>query len=188
VYLYRGEQYDPDLCLYYLRARYFKPLSGRFLTRDPDAGQIKVPGTLHKYLYAGGNPVNAADPTGRSVIEEYSFLNSTQDKPLFQVSTGPTPVAMAVGECVAGIWAIALSDLAKFKGSLGETIGGVLIVKGCFGVIGGLLQPPPEPPIEPPSPPQPPPVEPPPPCLYDAYGCPVGGPPNPPRIYGPNGE
>jgi uncharacterized protein RhaS with RHS repeats len=27
-YLYRGEQFDPDLGLYYLRARYYNPLTG----------------------------------------------------------------------------------------------------------------------------------------------------------------
>jgi RHS repeat-associated protein len=69
VYLYRGEQYDSDLNLYYLRARYLNPLSGRFLGRDPAAGQTKTPATLHKYLYAGGNPVSAIDPSGRGLIE-----------------------------------------------------------------------------------------------------------------------
>jgi uncharacterized protein RhaS with RHS repeats len=34
-YFYRGEQYDSDLGLYYLRARYYNPLTGRFLSRDP---------------------------------------------------------------------------------------------------------------------------------------------------------
>ena len=34
-YLYRGEQYDPDLGPYYLRARYYNPLSGRFAGVDP---------------------------------------------------------------------------------------------------------------------------------------------------------
>jgi RHS repeat-associated protein len=28
---YRGEQYDYDLSLYYLRARYYNPATGRFL-------------------------------------------------------------------------------------------------------------------------------------------------------------
>jgi RHS repeat-associated protein len=37
VYLYRGEQYDPDLGLYYLRARFYNPLTGRFLSTDPEA-------------------------------------------------------------------------------------------------------------------------------------------------------
>ncbi len=68
-YLYRGEQYDPDLRLYYLRARYLNPLSGRFLTRDPEAGRTKVPATLHRYLYAAADPVNRMDPRGRDTFE-----------------------------------------------------------------------------------------------------------------------
>jgi RHS repeat-associated protein len=65
VYLYRGEQYDSDLKLYYLRARYLNPLGGRFLTRDPETGRIKAPATLHKYLYGSVDPVNRLDPSGR---------------------------------------------------------------------------------------------------------------------------
>jgi RHS repeat-associated protein len=68
VYLYRGEQYDSDLGLYYLRARYYNPATGRFLSRDPEDGNAKDPASLHKYLYAGGDPVNAMDPTGRDLV------------------------------------------------------------------------------------------------------------------------
>jgi RHS repeat-associated protein len=67
--VYRGEQYDPDLNLYYLRARYYNPLTGRFLSRDPLNGYINDPATLHKYLYAGGDPVNIMDPTGRGMFD-----------------------------------------------------------------------------------------------------------------------
>ena len=71
-YLYRGEQYDSDLALYYLRARYYNPATGRFVERDPLDGYINVPATLHKYLYASGNPVNRIDPSGKGdeLIEE----------------------------------------------------------------------------------------------------------------------
>jgi RHS repeat-associated protein len=31
---YRGEQYDASLQMYYLRARYYNPRTGRFLTQD----------------------------------------------------------------------------------------------------------------------------------------------------------
>jgi RHS repeat-associated protein len=62
---YRGEQFDSDLGLYYLRARYYNPVTGRFLSRDPEDGKILDPATLHKYLYASGDPVNSLDPTGR---------------------------------------------------------------------------------------------------------------------------
>ena len=64
-YMYRGEAYDSDLGLYYLRARYMNPLTGRFVSRDPENGVVTDPKTLHKYNYAGGDPVNSSDPTGR---------------------------------------------------------------------------------------------------------------------------
>jgi RHS repeat-associated protein len=73
-YLYRGEQFDSDLGLYYLRARYYNPSTGRFLSRDPEDGVPTDPATLHKYDYAGGDPVNAKDPTGREAMAEYRPL------------------------------------------------------------------------------------------------------------------
>ena len=53
-YLYSGERYDSNINLYHLRARYYNMLTGRFETMDPELGKIFDPGTLHKYLYAGG--------------------------------------------------------------------------------------------------------------------------------------
>ena len=80
-YLYRGEQYDSDLGLYYLRARYYNPATGRFLSRDPNDPQLfdadgtpADPKSLHKYLYAGGDPVDGLDPSGRAVLIQYNFL------------------------------------------------------------------------------------------------------------------
>lgn len=76
-YLYRGEQYDPDLGLYYLRARYYKPLGGRFTSRDPENGKAADPKTLHKYLYAGGDPVNASDPNGREFTNYAALVTNS---------------------------------------------------------------------------------------------------------------
>jgi len=74
-YLYRGEQYDPDLGLYYLRARYYNPATGRFLSRDPIDHGLKNSNDLHKYLYANGDPINASDPSGRATLENaYTVL------------------------------------------------------------------------------------------------------------------
>jgi RHS repeat-associated protein len=70
-YLYRGEQYDQDLGLYYLRARYYNPQTGRFLSRDPEDGNPTDPASLHKYLYANGDPINGIDPMGRETMLEY---------------------------------------------------------------------------------------------------------------------
>jgi hypothetical protein len=38
------------------------------VSMDPDDGIVTDPKTLHKYVYAGGDPVNALDPTGRATI------------------------------------------------------------------------------------------------------------------------
>jgi RHS repeat-associated protein len=70
-YLYRGEQFDSDLGLYYLRARYYNPQTGRFLSRDPEDGNPTDPASLHKYLYANGDPINGIDPMGRETMLEY---------------------------------------------------------------------------------------------------------------------
>jgi RHS repeat-associated protein len=66
VYLYRGEQYDADLGLYYLRARFYNSVTGRFVSTDPERGAATDPSTLHRYLYASADPVNRIDATGRS--------------------------------------------------------------------------------------------------------------------------
>ncbi|GEM_PF-3338472 len=50
--------------LIYLRARYYDPSTGRFLSKDPAGGKLSSPVTQNKYVYANNNPVNAGDPTG----------------------------------------------------------------------------------------------------------------------------
>ncbi|MCH8478870.1 MAG: hypothetical protein LAT56_13135 [Wenzhouxiangella sp.] len=61
---YTGEQDDPTLGFYYLRARYYNPATGRFPTMDTYQGRIHEPQTLHKYLYVHADPVNNIDPSG----------------------------------------------------------------------------------------------------------------------------
>jgi RHS repeat-associated protein len=61
---YMGEAFDPSLQLTYLRARYLNPASGRFWNMDSAQGNPFDPPSLHKYLYANGDPVNGSDPLG----------------------------------------------------------------------------------------------------------------------------
>ncbi|MGJ5817562.1 RHS repeat-associated core domain-containing protein [Paludibaculum fermentans] len=79
TYLYRGEAYDAQLRLQYLRARYSRPNAGIFLTGDPIepcgesgcdknycTGHLCVQSTaLNRYVYALADPVNHDDPTGK---------------------------------------------------------------------------------------------------------------------------
>jgi RHS repeat-associated protein len=54
---YTGREYDGATGFYYLRARYYDPATGRFLSEDPLGG-------LNPYAYAGNNPVSLRDPSG----------------------------------------------------------------------------------------------------------------------------
>lgn len=74
-YRYRGEQYDADLSSYYLRARYYQPGIGRFLTTDPVEGFSTDPLSRHPYMYGNCDPVNTIDPTGKiSLVEKLTVL------------------------------------------------------------------------------------------------------------------
>ncbi|KAA9006329.1 RHS repeat-associated core domain-containing protein [Paenibacillus spiritus] len=61
---YAGEMYDDETGLYYLRARYYDPGTGRFLNEDTYEGQIDNPLSLNLYTYVSNNPLIYTDPTG----------------------------------------------------------------------------------------------------------------------------
>ena len=61
---YSGQYTDGESGLIYLRARYYQPSTGSFLTVDP-----AVAVTRHPYQYAAGNPLRFTDPTGRDLCE-----------------------------------------------------------------------------------------------------------------------
>jgi RHS repeat-associated protein len=76
VYLYSAEQFDPDLHLYYNRARYLNVSIGRFLTMDTFDGVSYDPQTLHKYLYTSADPVNSIDPSGHDELGEFAVAEA----------------------------------------------------------------------------------------------------------------
>ena len=69
-YLFAGEQFDPALGLYYNRARYLNTTTGRFVSMDSFPGDPQSPQSLHRYIYASGDPVNRKDPSGREDLVE----------------------------------------------------------------------------------------------------------------------
>jgi RHS repeat-associated protein len=74
-YLYTGEQFDPNLGLYNLRARLMNPLTGRFWTQDGYEGDSEDPISLHKYLYSNTDPTNNSDPSGHFSLSEVNVAN-----------------------------------------------------------------------------------------------------------------
>ncbi len=68
--LYSGEQFDADLQMQYLRARFYDQNTGRFASLDSFSGNNSNPQNLHKYGYCHADPVNGIDPSGRAL---YAF-------------------------------------------------------------------------------------------------------------------
>lgn len=56
---------DSESNLLYLRARYYDPSTGRFMSKDPVSPVLVQPQSMNPYQYAYNNPVNLSDPSGK---------------------------------------------------------------------------------------------------------------------------
>jgi len=79
---FTGEPLDPETGLYFLRARYYDPSIGRFLTVDPLRGSMTI--NSNPYQYAFANPVRYTDPSGlhRSNTPPMASIMQTRHLPL----------------------------------------------------------------------------------------------------------
>jgi len=62
-FMYAGEQFDKITGQYYLRARYYNPVAGRFTQEDTYRGD-----GLNLYTYVANNPLKYVDPSGHYYI------------------------------------------------------------------------------------------------------------------------
>ncbi|MBG9795002.1 hypothetical protein ABD76_22045 [Paenibacillus dendritiformis] len=67
IFRYAGEYWDAATELQYLRARWYDPGIGRFLTEDTYEGEINNPLSFNLYTYVYNNPLIYSDPTGNFV-------------------------------------------------------------------------------------------------------------------------
>jgi len=73
-YLFTGEQFDPNVGFYYLRARWMSPELGRFVSMDSFTGFDHAPASLHKYIYAEARPEDRVDPSGEFATNLCSLM------------------------------------------------------------------------------------------------------------------
>lgn len=64
---YTGAFYDESTGLYYLNARYYDPVTGRFLSQDTYRGEDSDPGSWWLYAYCVNNPIGYTDPSGHFI-------------------------------------------------------------------------------------------------------------------------
>jgi RHS repeat-associated protein len=64
AHIYTGQYWDQDSQLLYLRARWYEPGIGRFVSADPIQGRQRNPRSLNRYTYASLDPVHTTDRSG----------------------------------------------------------------------------------------------------------------------------
>jgi RHS repeat-associated protein len=65
---YSGELWDDTIGLQYLRARWYDPKDGRFISEDTYKGDITNPLSLNLYTYVHNNPLIYIDPSGHYCV------------------------------------------------------------------------------------------------------------------------
>jgi hypothetical protein len=105
-----------------LWSRSYNPATGRFVSMDPFADEVSDPRALHKYLYAGADPINNVDPSGK----EFSFTGLLS----------AMAIGGAIGGAAGGIYAYA-TGRSIWKGILlGGGIGAALGAAFYLGWVG----------------------------------------------------
>ena len=132
---------DPNTGLIYLRARYYDPTTGQFLSVDPLNALTQQP-----YSYANDNPINETDPLG--LCGGFLDLGCVGDAivsvsgPVSLAAGGlaliPTPLSPVLG----GISAVAAGISSAHEFASGNPVSGVLDVAGAAfggaGLVSGL--------------------------------------------------
>ncbi len=117
-FAYTGREWEPEVGMYFYRARFYDPMLGRFISRDPIG---LSGGDVNLYAYAGNNPILFVDPTG----------NITFVSGLIGGAIGA--VAGGIGQFAVDVVNVTLNDgefssAASYAGAIsgGATTGAVL--------------------------------------------------------------
>jgi RHS repeat-associated protein len=94
-YLFQGREYSWDTGLYYFRARWYDPVTGRWLSPDP----IGISGGMNQYAFCGNSPVNFVDPLGLAAGNPYG----TADAAAIAALSDAIPLSVAAHREYSGL-------------------------------------------------------------------------------------
>jgi RHS repeat-associated protein len=127
---WKARERDAATDLYYMRARWYDPQVGRFVSEDP----IGLSGGINPYAFAGDDPVNYSDPSGLCTAQEALKVTYTRNEDGDWVETRVCPGGSAVGEM--SIWGRG-DPLVQFSGpsSHGTSVWGMDGVSDAFTIV-----------------------------------------------------
>ncbi len=104
-YKYTGRRLDPETGLYFLRARYYSSLLGRFLQTDP----VGYKDDINWYAYVQNDPTDKTDPTG--LMDDFTAsqygdavmkMTPQERGQMAAIGGGAIVAGGAIAACVAG--------------------------------------------------------------------------------------
>ena len=142
AFRYCGEYYDKETATIYLRARYYNPSNGRFISRDSFAGSNNDPLSLNLYTYCHNNPVSGTDSTGHFLDTLLDIASLAYD--IYSFAKDPTPsgaldVALdIVGLAAPGIPSAGLKAGAHLAGAAYKAAGATHGLSKAVGVVAAV--------------------------------------------------
>jgi RHS repeat-associated protein len=124
-----GEYTDAETGFTYLRARYYDPATGQFISRDPIEALTHEP-----YGYVGGNPLNATDPLGLFCL----FSNSKGCIGLQEIAKNAQKPLQVIGVVSSQIAAVTATAAAVCAVGVVTAAVCSLPLAGVAGVAGGI--------------------------------------------------
>lgn len=132
--VFTGQEHDEQTGLIYFGARFYDPDTARFITQDTYLGEPGTPPSLHRYLYAYGNPTVWVDPTGNVPVLDPAgeYLMKTGDNLLKEVDEDSSALSTAFFGVTAGA--------SYLIGGVVETVNFGLNILGGAGYLGSGAQ------------------------------------------------
>jgi RHS repeat-associated protein len=131
-HLYTGAELDARSGLLYLRARYYHPKFGRFLTPDTLVPDLHEPQAWNRYSYVQNNPLRYVDPTGHFWEEIGDWFEENWKAVVAVVAIIAIVVLTIVTFGAAGLIAVGIGM------AIGGAIGGDILLGILVGMaVGG---------------------------------------------------
>ena len=140
---YRGYYYDTETELYYLKSRYYDPITGRFITID-DISYIdpETINGLNLYSYCNNNPITNVDPNGNKwwhwVIAAAAIALAVVVSVVSCGSAVPVLVGAAIGAGASAVWNIG-TQLVSNGGNFATINWGNVGMAALGGAVAGAI-------------------------------------------------
>jgi len=135
---FTGEWADPT-GLVFLRARYYQPGVGRFITRDPFPGLLALPPTLNPYIYALNSPLRYSDPSGQLAFLALIGVAALAGGGIGAIADYASQVHNNMKNCGMSFWDAVYYENIDAK-RLGLAFAEGFALGGFGGLTGGLVQ------------------------------------------------